>query len=66
MTTITVSTTAQLTVALANAKGGETILLQGGQYGSLALNGYGAGSYDYLSNVTIRSVDPANPAVFSI
>lgn len=64
MTTITVSTTAQLTAALANAKGGDTILLQGGQYSPLYLYGNSPGQYDYASNVTIKSADPANPAVF--
>jgi Ca2+-binding RTX toxin-like protein len=64
-TTITVSTSAELYDALANASGGETILLEGGDYGSLNLGG----SYDvdaiYSSNVTIMSADPDDPAVFS-
>jgi hypothetical protein len=58
--TITVSTLAELKSALSGATGGETILLQGGDYGKLALS-----SVDFPSTVTIASADPDNPAVFS-
>lgn len=58
-TTITVSTAAELSGALARATGGETILLAGGGYGALSLSGRTFGS-----TVTIRSADPGNRATF--
>jgi parallel beta-helix repeat protein len=63
--TITVSTLAQLYQALANATGGETIQLAGGDYGKLALSTYSSFDVDFPSNVTITSADPLNPARFS-
>ena len=64
---ITVSNTTELYSALRACKGGETILLEGGQYGELGLNPYmkPATTIDFPSTVTIASADPANPAVFS-
>ena len=64
---ITVSNTTQLYSALSSCKGGETILLTGGQYGSLNINPYMKPpvNMDFPSTVTITSADPANPAVFS-
>lgn len=57
-TTYTVSTAAELKDALARAGGGDTILLDEGDYGQLTLNGY-------TSAVTLKSADPAHPASFS-
>ena len=57
---VTVSTLADLNSALAAAKGGETILLKGGDYDRLSLS-----LRDFPSNVTIASADPGDPAVFS-
>ena len=56
-TTITVSNAAELTSALASATGGETILLEGGNYGTVKLIGY-----DFPDYVTIKSADPDDPA----
>ncbi len=49
---------AELTKALAAAKGGETILLAAGDYGNYAFKGNPA------SNVTVKSLDPDHDAVF--
>lgn len=57
---VTVSTLAELKSTLAAAKGGETILLESGNYDKLVLS-----SIDFPANVTIASADPGNPAVFS-
>lgn len=64
---ITVSNTADLYKALSACKGGETILLTGGQYGSLNINPYMKPpvNMDFPSTVTIASADINNPAVFS-
>lgn len=58
-TTITVASSAELLAALKEATGGETILLQTGQY-ELSLSGVSP-----LEAVTIRSADGAGGAVFS-
>lgn len=63
--TITVSTTDELYDALAKATGGETILLEGGDYGSFSLTQQADFDYTYPSTVTIASADPSDPAVFS-
>lgn len=63
-TTITVSTAAELLSALAASTGGETILLEGGDYGALSLSAKNKFDLD-LEGVTIKSADPENPAVFS-
>lgn len=62
---INVSSLSQLYDALANATGGETILLEGGNYGDMALTKQSKFDVTFPSNVTITSADPANPAVFS-
>jgi hypothetical protein len=62
---ITVSTLDELYDALANAEGGETILLEGGDYGDFYLGGKSGFDTTFPSNVTIASADPENPAVFS-
>ncbi len=59
MTTTTVNSSASLLRALRTARGGETILLAPGQYGDLALSGIRP-----ASQVTIRSANPDNDAVF--
>lgn len=59
-----VSTAAQLTSALALCKGGETILLAGGDYGSLKLSDHGGVDVAFESPITIKSADPTNPASF--
>jgi parallel beta-helix repeat protein len=56
--TTVVKTAAQLLLAIKLAKGGETILLAPGDYGHVAFRGSPA------SNVTIKSLDPDNDAVF--
>lgn len=62
---IAVSTTQELYSALAKCVGGETILLEGGNYGALNINPYSNAPCDFPSNVTIASADPKDPAVFS-
>ena len=59
MTTTTVTNTKELVRVLRVARGGETILLAPGQYGDLALSGVRPGS-----QVTIRSANPDNDAMF--
>ncbi|MFZ4109151.1 MAG: right-handed parallel beta-helix repeat-containing protein [Polymorphobacter sp.] len=56
---MTVTATAELVRVLRMARGGETILLAPGQYGDLALSGVRP-----ASQVTIRSADPDNDAMF--
>jgi PKD repeat protein len=63
--TITVSTAAQLKTALSQATGGETILLNPGNYDKLTLTERSGFDITYNSEVTIRSADPARPAVFA-
>ncbi|MBP1804918.1 right-handed parallel beta-helix repeat-containing protein [Rubellimicrobium aerolatum] len=65
MANLTASNLAQLYTALASCKGGETILLAGGDYGNLALNVQTKFNFKFPSDVTIKSADPANPATFS-
>lgn len=57
---IFVSTTDELTNALQQATGGETILLAPGDYGTLELEGV-----SFAEAVTITSADPQDRAVFS-
>ena len=64
-TVITVSNAAELLSALQGAKGGETILLKTGNYGALSLIDQKTLFNDFASQVTIKSADPANPAVIS-
>ncbi|MGC1478881.1 MAG: hypothetical protein WA771_00130, partial [Chthoniobacterales bacterium] len=63
--TITVSTREQLYAALRTATGGETIQLEGGDYGNFSLNKYMGFNTTFPSNVTIVSADPEDPAIFS-
>lgn len=63
--TLTVSNLAQLYSALATATSGQTILLQGGNYGDLYLGSRSGFDITFPSNVTIKSADATNPAVFS-
>ena len=56
-TTVTVSSTGELLSALANATGGETILLESGNYSPL-----GSQTFNFSDYVTIKSADPDNPA----
>ena len=58
--TINVSTAAQLTAAIKAVKGGETILLAPGDYGSVLIKARTLGA-----TVTIKSADSAHDAVFS-
>ena len=48
----------QLSLALANATGGEVIELAAGDYGDFYL-----GRRDFSSEVTIKSADASNPAL---
>lgn len=59
-TVISVSNAIQLTAAIRAVKGGETIKLAPGDYGSVTINGR-----NLKSNVTITSADPSNDASFS-
>ncbi|HET9160981.1 MAG TPA: Ig-like domain-containing protein [Caulobacteraceae bacterium] len=59
MSTINVSSTAQLTSALYNAQAGDTILLAAGTYSGFGLNGLNC------PGVTITSADPNNKAVLN-
>ena len=63
--TINVGSAAELLSALSKATGGETILLSGGDYGTLSLMASSGFDITFPSSVTITSVDPQNPAVFS-
>ncbi|MFC4271762.1 hypothetical protein GQF03_16640 [Sneathiella chungangensis] len=59
-TTIIVSNSSQLSAALKSATGGETIVLNSGNYGSLSVS-----NLNFSSEVTIVSANPDNMAVFS-
>lgn len=65
MATITVRSLDELYQALAQANGGETIALAGGNYGDLFLAAKSGFSLSFPGNVTITSADPGNPAIFS-
>lgn len=65
MAIINVSNASQLTAALNNAHGGDTIRLAAGNYGSLDLNGIQNNNLRYSSDVTITSADANNEAVFN-
>ncbi len=55
-----------LRAALAEADGGETILLEGGDHGTLELvDGKGGLDLDFDAPVTLRSADPGDPATFT-
>ena len=61
----TVASSEALYAALAQARGGETILLVGGDYGKLLLAASTKFNITFAAPVTIASADPGNPAVFS-
>lgn len=62
MTEVYVSSSEELYAALAHAEAGQYILLESGTYDEIAL-WYGLGIDLDLSDVTIASADPLNPAV---
>ena len=62
MTTIAVRTAGELQAALKAAKGGETILLAEGDYGSLTMGKWSPIEARYASEVTVASADPDKPA----
>ncbi len=62
MATYQVSTQSQLKSALNSAKGGDTISLAAGNYGTLSLSG---SNYKYSSAVKITSASSTNEAVFN-
>lgn len=61
--TITVSTQAQLLSALKTATGGETILMQGGNYGDLTLIDRSTFDLTFSKDVTLKAADAAKPPV---
>lgn len=63
--TIYVSNAAELEAALQSSTGGETILLAPGNYGELGLYDKRDTYADFPSEVTIKSADPDNKAVFT-
>ena len=65
---IHVNDASELVAALKEARGGETILLHAGHYGTVEPNGpYGgfANGLKFAETVTIRSADADNPAIFT-
>ena len=60
MSTIRVSTAAQLGTAIERARGGDTIELAGGNYGRLSLK-----DIHFSSDVTLKSASDTNPAIFA-
>ena len=65
MAIIDVSNGDQLSAALAAAKGGDTIVLEGGDYGDVILRQNLMPNLDFDKTVTVMSADPDRPAVFS-
>ena len=65
MTTFTVSTRSQLSNALSDVRSGDTILLEGGEYGDLDLSSVRQSNLRADKTITITSADPGDPAVFS-
>jgi parallel beta-helix repeat protein len=63
--TIIVSNSAQLVSAMQNAHGGENIVLQGGNYGSLSLWQNHTINAKYSTPITISSANHSDPAVFT-
>lgn len=62
---ISISTSEELYEALEQATGGETFLLEPGEYGHLMMNGKPGFPNQFASTITITSADPENPAVFN-
>lgn len=67
MATYNVSGQAQLSSALSSARSGDKIMLSGGNYGTLDLNGgrSAQSNLKFGGEVTIASASSSNPAVFS-
>lgn len=65
VSTITVSNAAQFISAVARAGSGDTILMAGGDYGTMFLHSATAFGKGFASPVTIAAADPGNPPVFS-
>jgi Ca2+-binding RTX toxin-like protein len=64
--TISVSTQSELLTALASATAGTTILLEPGNYGDLSLSTrYGEPWAQFSGEVTIKSADVNDPAIFT-
>jgi hypothetical protein len=63
--TVAVTNAAELYEALANAVGGETILLSSGSYGSLWLSAKSGFDITFPSTVTIASANIDEPAIFT-
>ena len=63
--TVTVKTNAELVLALNKAQGGDTVLLEGGNYGALNLVHSSSMDVKFPSTVTVKSKDAGNPAVFT-
>jgi hypothetical protein len=61
---VTVSSAAELMAALSHATGGDTILLQSGDYGALNLYAARETFAAYASNVTIKSASSSDLAIF--
>jgi len=62
---VSVATLSELYDALEGVEGGETIALEGGEYGKLFLGASSGFDITFPSNVTITSATSDNPAVFS-
>lgn len=62
---IRVGTAAELKAALAGSTGGEVIILEGGDYGSLYFGHKGLDGSGYADTVTLRAADHGAPPVFS-
>lgn len=65
MATITVSNQREFDAALDNVRGGDTILLQAGNYASIDLASKGRKGFDFGETVTIASADPRDQAKIS-
>ena len=60
LSTINVSSTEQLSLALKSAKAGDTILLDSGTYSNVSINGL-----KFSTDINIQSKDPGRPAVIT-
>ncbi len=65
MPTFNVSTKQQLSNALSDVRSGDTILLEGGEYGDLDLSSVRQSNLRADKTITIASADPGDPAVFN-
>lgn len=64
MSTIYISNKAELDAHLENARGGETFVLAGGDYGHLALMKSNSSAIDYDKGLSFVAQTPADPPVF--